>query len=69
MKIALITVAILFMTGCNPDNYERDSYQWAVKFCGTEKDISSFEIYSSISNVVRCVDGRRASIPRGNSND
>ncbi|ORT71337.1 hypothetical protein [Citrobacter werkmanii] len=69
MKTALILLAILFMTGCNPDNYERDSYQWAVKFCGTEKEISSFEIYSSISNVVRCVDGRRASIPRGITHD
>ncbi|MEY7685991.1 hypothetical protein [Citrobacter cronae] len=69
MKTALILLAILFMAGCNPDNYERDSYQWAVKFCGTEKEISSFEIYSSISNVVRCVDGRRASIPRGITHD
>ena len=60
MRVFVIVVSLI-ITGCKDNN--KESFEWAIYFCGSEKEIQSFILLSS-RHTVYCKDGRMSDIPR-----
>jgi hypothetical protein len=61
----ILAVAVLTLCACSSQTSytQNQSYKWAERFCGTNKDISRFDIDKDDYDRVICVDGRSAFVP------